>query len=403
MHQPLGAGIIAAGYIQKLSGRKTMQRYLTGSLLAILIGSLLSGCGGKETSDNTQSSASIKSVHAAYQPDHHYKKIKKSEFHRLVSFGDSLSDAGTYKVGTISAFGGGQFTVNSSNTRIWTTIIAEKLGLNPPCAAQTGLDGDPALGLSAMPPVNHPECTNYAQGGARVTNPVGIGNKLTGGANASLGFLTVPVMQQIQNHLDAHHDKFDEEDLVTVMAGANDIFFQLALMQAGATDPTTAFVSITNAADELAGAIKTNIIGKGAKHVVVLNIPDIAITPMSRGFDVQTLGLIDAMVQTFNYQLFLGLQNNTHVLYIDAYADSYSQYTNPGAYGLTNVTDTACDLTPEKNFLGSSLICSSSNLAANATNTFMFADMVHPTPYGHSLIAKLVSNSMRENGWIKHH
>ena len=30
----------------------------------------------------------------------------------VVSFGDSISDAGAYKVGTIAALGGGKFTVN---------------------------------------------------------------------------------------------------------------------------------------------------------------------------------------------------------------------------------------------------------------------------------------------------
>ena len=37
----------------------------------------------------------------------------------MVAFGDSLSDVGTYKVGTVAAVGGGKWTVNSSTARNW--------------------------------------------------------------------------------------------------------------------------------------------------------------------------------------------------------------------------------------------------------------------------------------------
>jgi phospholipase/lecithinase/hemolysin len=89
-------------------------------------------------------------------------------------------------------------------------------------------------------------------------------------------------------------------------------------------------------------------------------------------------------------------------LYVDAYAESYSQYVNPGTYGLTNVTDSACDLTPAKNPLASSLICTSNNLIPVITDHYLFSDSVHPTPYGYSLIAKLVAKEMVSNGWRWH-
>ena len=44
-------------------------------------------------------------------------------FTSLVSFGDSLSDVGTYKVGTIAAVGGGKWTVNSSTARLIASIM----------------------------------------------------------------------------------------------------------------------------------------------------------------------------------------------------------------------------------------------------------------------------------------
>lgn len=329
-------------------------------------------------------------------------KHPKEKFSQQISFGDSLSDVGSYAVGTVAALGGGQFTVNSPGTQNWTALMAAKFGLPVPCAAQTGLDGDATLGLKVMPPVNHAGCTSYAQGGARVTNPVGVGHKLTGGANATLGFLTVPVVTQIQNHLNISGGKFSDDDIVFVFAGANDVFFQLGLLQAAATDPTTAVASIAMAASELAAAINTQIVDKGAEHVVVLNIPKIAITPLGAIFDPQTRGFVDYMVNTFNAYLKNGIAANHHVLYVDSYTESYNQYVNPGAYGLSNVTDTACDLSPAKNPFGSSLICTPYNLIPGNTANYMFSDRVHPTPYGYALIANLVSTEMQNRGWRKH-
>jgi outer membrane lipase/esterase len=85
--------------------------------------------------------------------------------------------------------------------------------------------------------VNHPTCTNYAQGGARVTNPVGPGNKLLGGNNAVLGQLTVPVATQVARHLTKTGGRFSGREVVQVLAGANDVFMQLASLSAGAAVP----------------------------------------------------------------------------------------------------------------------------------------------------------------------
>ena len=80
-----------------------------------------------------------------------------------------------------------------------------------------------------MPVVNHPGCTPYAQGGARVTHPVGRRNKLLGAAGGGeLGQLTVPVATQIQNHLAAVGGSFKGDEIVFVTTGGNDVTMQLA-------------------------------------------------------------------------------------------------------------------------------------------------------------------------------
>jgi phospholipase/lecithinase/hemolysin len=191
----------------------------TSFALALLTAAVLSACGGNSPRGGDQTPA--------------------TKFSAQVSFGDSLSDVGTYAVGTVKALGGGKFTINGDNTSIspdltgknWTEFVAAQLNLPAPCPAQTGLNGNAQQGLS-VPVTFNVSCLNYAQGGSRVTNPVGPGNALTG---AALGATTVPVVTQVANHLAKTGGKFTGTELVTVLAGGNDILFLLGQLSASAT------------------------------------------------------------------------------------------------------------------------------------------------------------------------
>jgi phospholipase/lecithinase/hemolysin len=88
------------------------------------------------------------------------------------------------------------------------------------------------------------------------------------------------------------------------------------------------------------------------------------------------------------------------VLLVDVFAVSHDQATNPGPYGLTNVSETACDLSPAKNPLGSSLVCNGSNLKSGDVSHWSFADDVHPTPYNNLLLARYVSKALVTKGWL---
>lgn len=112
---------------------KTALRARLAALAAVL---LLASCGG---SDETR-------------------------FQALVSFGDSLSDVGSYRTAGIAAIGGGRYTVNGPGPRVWVEQLASQLGLPAPCAAQTGLNASGAFAAFAEPVANHPGCTAYGQG-----------------------------------------------------------------------------------------------------------------------------------------------------------------------------------------------------------------------------------------------
>ena len=187
--------------------------------LALLSAALLAACGGTSPAGGDQT--------------------QKTTFSQQVSFGDSLSDVGTYSVGAVKAAGGGKFTINGDSTstnpdltgKIWLDFMAAQLGLPAPCAAQTGLEGDASLGFS-VPITNHANCFNYAQGGSRVANPVGPGNKATG---SPIGEMTLPLTNQIANHLAKTGGKFTGTELVTVLSGGNDVLMQMAAIQTAGT------------------------------------------------------------------------------------------------------------------------------------------------------------------------
>jgi phospholipase/lecithinase/hemolysin len=332
------------------------------------------------------------------------------KYSAMVSFGDSLSDVGTYATpGLVAASGGGKYTVNGPTGKNWTELLAVQAGTGAPCAAQTGLEPSGALATAGFGQAitNHAGCYGYAQGGARVTNPIGPGNKALlqlGDASGAVGQLTVPVVTQINNHLTAVGGSFSGTELVTVMAGGNDVFINLAT--AGANpDPvaggTAAVTAMGQAGAELAGYIKALVLAKGATHVVVVNLPDVSQTPLAYGQSAATQGLISQMVITFNAQLHAGLAGTSGVLEVDAYTQGRDQIARPQLYALTNVTTPACDLTKlAATLFASSLVCSANTLVAGDTSHYVFADTVHPTPFAYQLLAQFVAKRMVETGWL---
>lgn len=331
---------------------------------------------------------------------------EKITYTRLVVFGDSLSDVGTYATpGLVAATGGGKYTVNASGVLNWTERLAAAAKVPALCAAQTGLKSVGTLAGFAAPVTNRPGCYNYAQGGARVTNPVGPGNLATlpdpGGA---LGQLTVPLVTQMGNHLTAVSGSFSGTDLVTVAAGGNDLFMQTAALRAtvaaggnATAAGQAATLAMGQAGGELAAYIKALIVAKGAKRVVVVSMPDASLTPDALAADQATRDLVQLLSFTFNAQLQYGLQDVPQVMYVDLYTALQRWNANPGAYGLSNITKAACNpaLAP------SALLCSTATTIGGDVGKYFFADSTgHATPYGYELFAKLVTDALTAKGWL---
>ena len=376
------------------------------STTALLAAAFLAACGGSDSHDESP---------------------RVATFTQMVNFGDSLSDVGSYDVGAVQLQGGGQFSINGHGATglahtNWTEFLAATLHLTQPCAAQTGLETiEAVVGVAPVAAKFHDTeaspCLNYAQGGARVTADIGPGNaRLFNQADSStfsnaIGQLTVPVHKQIQRYVTNVSPTFSSKQLITVFAGGNDIISNAAAFQATIAlggDPATAaaaaVAAMVIAADELADDVNTNVIAKGAAHVVVVNLPDISLTPAAIASGASGQALVKSMVQAFNAELATKLKHGDSLLLVDAFTRSVDQTVNMAKYGLTDVITPACTTS-------SSLVCTKATLISALTptdltqpatlaNTYLYADTVHPTPQGYRLLAQLVADTMAIKGWL---
>jgi len=323
--------------------------------------SLLAACGGHGGSSGSDSAGST----PAAPPG--------GVSLQIVSFGDSLSDVGTYAP-IASAVGGGRFTTNPG--QVWTQKVAQYYG-DTLSAAYTI---DITHRLSAQGGLG------YAEGGATVATPANQYDFLTD----VIGNIEMPVNQQVASYLSAH-GSFNSGQVVLVWGGANDV------LRAGA--PPAATSTVETAAATLAQLVG-QIVQNGATHVVVINLPNIGLSP--KGIASSDGGAnLTQLSQLFNSSLNAALQSDglqAKVIQIDSYTWLNQIFANFQANGFT-VTNTsqACD--PAKTPDDTSLLCSPPTyVTSNADQTYMFADDLHPTTHLHALFAQYVEQQIAKSG-----
>lgn len=274
-----------------------------------------------------------------------------AQFTNAYFFGDSLTDGGSFK--PVLPPGTGLFTTNPGP--VWSQLVAQHYGLNAIPADQGG--------------------TNFAQGGARVTDLPGVPDAPPTGS-------ATPIATQVAQLVGA--GPLDRGALYAVWGGANDVFFQLGALGAGAITPAQLQANVANAAGNLVRQVGTLDAG-GARYVVVFNLPDIGTTPfgVASGQGAQ----ISAISSLYNTALIGGLDAlGAPTIRVNTFALLSEVIANPAAFGIANVTAPACGTTP-------SLLCTSANLVTrDAASTFLFADGVHPTTAGHAIIAQAVES-----------
>ena len=269
-----------------------------------------------------------------------------AQFSGFYFFGDSLTDAGSFK--PVLPPGTGKFTTNPGP--VWAEVFAQRYGFTATPANQGGND--------------------YAEGGARVSQLPGVPPFPPTDA-------AKPVTTQVQNFL--QKGAVNPNALYSVWAGSNDVSFQLGLAAVGAITPAQIPANLATAATQLVQQVAF-LNAAGARYIMVFNLPDLGKTP--DGIASGQGAAITALSSFFNNTLSAGLDSlHIDVIRLNAFGLLNEVIANPAAFGLTNVTAPACT-TPR------ALFCTPATLVSpNAAQTHLFADGSHPTTAGHQVIA----------------
>lgn len=355
----------------------------------------------------------------------------KAAISNVIVAGDSLADVGTF---------GYKATIQNSadpvaGFPIYPEIVAQNFGISGQCNFYSYNSTDSSFATNAG-------CSNFAVGGGRIVNPVA-----QGGATVPINIPT-----QLTQAAAAAGGSWKTSDLLLVDGGGNDLadlttaylgaaqgnitgYRTLLLQQLAVSvvDPLLAqgapgFAEagryyMQALANTFYASIKRQGLDRGATHVVVLNIPEITLTPrfgMVLGAVSASAGQAqaDAVKDTiqewgsaFNAQLKSQVGGDSRVAVVDFYSDLIDQVSNKGQYGVVNADTASCPITgvdgmglPTYSFP----VCTSdtldaappAGLATGWWKNWTFADGFHPTPYGHRLLASTISRAMSRAGWL---
>lgn len=295
-------------------------------------------------------------------------------FDDLYIIGDSLSDAGTYSQSIIAA---GMGALPVINYKFLTNAPdASSLTYGEVLGASLGLELGPNL-YSAVPLAGQDEValggTIYAEGGARVTDPTGIG------FNLDQGVTTRPLSEQVDRLL-ADRPSFGDNDLVILWGGANDVFTQAGAVGAGLIGTQDAAANMAQAATDLVGLVD-RVTAAGAESVIVVTIPDIGATPFGLSQGPDGAALQTALTDTFNTTLLATIGDKAVI--VDAQKLLGAVQADPVRYGFTApnaATVPACS--------GNAISCVQGINASPDSEERVFADGVHPTTSAHQIFGQ---------------
>ena len=344
--------------------------------------------------------------------------------------GDSLADSGTF---------GLKFTVQGSaatgagSTPIWPELVADAV------ADTDALCAFYRFSLTQQTFTNASGCTNYAIGGGRINNysnpqdPRSITLQLQTAAQVHGSYKSTDLLL-----IDGGGN--DAADLVGAYLGANTAqglatYRALlgSLLPAAQVDAGLGQVNgpeliggayMVALADKFYDSIKTQALDKGASKVVVLNLPDITVTPrfatvlaavaqqVGQAQAAQAQQVFRQWIEAFNARLASRFDGDSKVVVIDFYATLRAQVSNPAAYGISNATATACPVTgvgsdglPSYTFATCTATALSANPPAGVAGgsswwtKYLYSDSFHPTPSGHELLAEQVRTAVRNKRW----
>jgi phospholipase/lecithinase/hemolysin len=271
---------------------------------------------------------------------------------KIVVFGDSLSDNGNlyeymkHQLPVSPPYFKGRFT----NGPIWVELLTKSY-------YSTNSKG---------------HLFDYAFGGAGVKED----------DDSDDGLFTLS--REIDSYFLANQDKADEHSMFIVWIGSNNY---LAI-------PDDVEQSLNEVNRGIQHGLQ-RLVEKGAKHIMVVNVPNLGKTPVARDFDaVDALTYLSERHNETLERNILNLQNqypDVQWIYFDINVLLNEMIANPARYGFTNVTDTCYE-----EAVGNPSSKSILNLVASvkpqqkkgACDGYLFFDPVHPSAPAHVIMAQ---------------
>jgi outer membrane lipase/esterase len=273
-------------------------------------------------------------------------------FTNQYTFGDSLSDNG-------NAFAASGGTVNATAPYFggrWSNgrVFAEQLGNT--------------LAVGAAAPASVKSSMGFAFGGATAIP-----------ALSAVPF--PPLAAQIQL-FQSHSVTIQRTDLFTVWMGANDIM-NTAAQPTTFTNPAAMDAAGANAARSTVGSLQT-LVALGAKNILVLNMPDIGLTPS--GLSSGAGAFLTRGSMAYNAEFDASLRTlaasaaDVAITRIDAAALIAQMQRDYKLLGFANAT--------------SGLILPASTGGGGDPNGYVFFDGIHPSARTHALLANIVLEAL---------
>ncbi|MEO0455795.1 MAG: SGNH/GDSL hydrolase family protein [Cyanobacteria bacterium P01_A01_bin.114] len=315
---------------------------------------------------------------------------KAASFTGLTVLGDSLADSGNLfnLTSALSVFGvpalppSPPYAQRNSNGPIWIDNVGQALGLSPTLITDLLLDP------TTPPPT---QGINFAFAGSLSSDIHILDDDLPLFADLFPGF---------QDQIDTFTELAavvppDPNALYVIWVGANDYneaFFSPATLGGRSLDQLPDFVT-DNIIDGLA-----QLSSLGANEFLVANLPPIGEAPFADFLDNQTpqdistqlnqLSAVHNELLATKLSDFSQRQPDTNIISLDINSLFVDVLADPGAFGLTNVTDSCLtNFQPGFQFDG---VCDN-------PDEFLFWDDVHPTEAAYQLVSDLALATLNED------
>lgn len=282
--------------------------------------------------------------------------------HNIVVFGDSLSDNGNlykfmkYQLPPSPPYHEGRF----SNGPVWIEHVIASYFPNDPAA----------------------HLLDYAYGGAGVSEEDGADDVL------------FTLRREVNSYLLEHHDKASADSLFVIWIGSNNYLAFPSEVEKTLHDVQLGIIHSME-----------RLVEKGAKHILVVNLPDLGRTPAAIEFG--SINEMTYFAKEHNNLLSKAVDElkqkypDVEWLHYDLHQAFEEVMSHPQDYGFTNLTSTCVNSVVE-DITKTSVLKMVASVKPNTTQDgctgYLFFDLVHPTALAHKILGDRAREMLDQAG-----